>query len=129
MAIEVPMPNSPELMFNRPKLPFTTEHIGAELAKVWEVHKARIQRDEEEMPDLPDWIVQLAKWKYDEATRAVQGYDAAKLPLSPEWQYFVKLCNDEKVSKEGLDLAVLLNYGPWTFNPAKVAASWFDAQT
>ena len=71
------------------------------------------------MPDLLDWIVQLAKWKCDEATRAVQGYDAAKLPLSPEWQYFVKLCNDEKVSKEGLDLAVLLSYGPRTFNPAE----------
>ena len=29
------------------------------------------------------------------------GYDAAKLPLFPEWQYFVKLCNDEKVTNDG----------------------------
>ena len=113
LAIKVPMPNSPELMFNRPKLPSTTEHIGADLAKFWEVFNARIQRREQEMPPLLNWIVQLARWKYEEATTAVRGYEASNLPLAPEWQYYVKLCNDSMVGKQGQGLAVLLNCGPW----------------
>ena len=81
------------------------------------------------MPPLPAWKVQIAKWRYGEATRAVRGSEAEHLPLSPEWKYFVKLCSDQLVGKEGLDLAMLLNYCPGTFNPAKVAPSWYEQQT
>ena len=71
--IEVPMQNPPDLIFNRPRQPPTTEHMGAELAAIWKVHNARLQRKEEKMLPLPSWKVQIAKWWYGEATGAVRG--------------------------------------------------------
>ena len=37
-------------------------------------------------------------------------------------------CRNDAVGAEGLDLAVLLSQGPWTFDVRLVAPSWVEAQ-
>ena len=128
LDIEVPLPTAWDSDVRRPSEPRTEGLIGAELAKLWEVCVAREDREESEFPDLPRSEVQLARWKYRDATVAVHGCEEARLPLDPAWQHFAKLCRNDSVGAEGLDLAVLLDQGPWTFDVSLVAPSWVDQQ-
>ena len=128
LKIEVPLPSSYETDFHRPPEPRTMSHIGTDLEKLWEVFIAREKRGESEFPPLSRSEIQLACWKYRAATVAVKGNEEAKLPLSPEWQHFARLCRNEAVAREGLDLAVFLSQGPWTFDVRLVVPTWVETQ-
>ena len=113
--------------FRRPAEPAVVSHIGTNLEKLWEVYVARQARGEC-VADLPPSAIQLAKWKYAAATQAVKSCDEAKLPLSPQWQHFAKLCRTADVGAEGVNLAVFFSEGPWSFDVCRVAPTWVDAQ-
>ena len=84
LAVEVPMPDDAHIEIQRPPEPNAEKHMGAYLLKYWEVHNARMGRGERDLPDLPRSKVELARWKYGEATKAVWNSKDERLPLSPE---------------------------------------------
>ena len=128
LVMSLPPPSFVETDFRRPPEPPVVPHIGTDLGKLWEVYVAREERAEQEFAELPRSATQLAKWKFGAATKAVKSFDEAKLPLSPQWQHFAKLCRGEDVGAEGLNLAVFFSEGPWTFDVRLVAPTWVEAQ-